>query len=145
MATKAKRNTKITAAKSSTKGAGKSGFKPTITGGIPEGFTMPASANTPFHDFTINPVLQGSRIAVREVARKKVKEGEKKTMQIMTVRNTKGELVAVSDSYALLGIFAESKNGAEIYIRHDGQKKIAGGHKVNLFTTAYKNPAAGKK
>lgn len=118
--------------------AKKSNLQPFTSGDIPEGFTMPASAQVPNWDFDKKKILQGVIVNVKTITKKKPRKGESKTTRLMIVREEGGNLLQVWESAALHGLFDETKKGYAVWIRFDGLgEKIKGRMPMKLFTTAY--------
>lgn len=117
---------------------GTKALQPSMDDSIPEGFTMPASANVPNWDFEKKKVLQGDLVNIKIITKKKVRKGESKTTRLMVVREENGNLLQVWESATLKGLFEEAKKGNQLYIRFDGHgEKVKGRMPMKLFTTAY--------
>lgn len=103
---------------------------------LPPGFKVVAQKGFgTVHDFEAQKVLTGKVLEVRDIP----KGGKiKKDTRIMTVQTSDG-LRSVWEKAALRELFDTVKKGKEIYIRHDGTKKIPGQKSpMNLFTVAMK-------
>lgn len=122
--------------KTAVKPSKKSMVPDTSQGDIPEGFTMPATAQVPNWDFEKKKVLRGVLVNIKVV--KTPKNKNKKTSQLMVVREESGNLLQVWESAALEGLFSEVKKGYSVFIRFDGYgEKVKGRNPMKLFTTAY--------
>jgi len=117
----------------------KTNLQPSVSDAIPDGYTMPASAQVPNWDFEKKKTLVGDLVSIKIVTKKKVRKGEKKTTRLMIVREENGNLLQVWESKALEGLFDEAKKGRGLYLRFDGYaKKEKGRMPMKLFTTAFK-------
>jgi len=113
-------------------------LQPSVDDSIPEGFTMPASAQVPNWDYEKKKVLQGDLVSVKTITKKKPRKGESKTTRLMIVREQSGNLLQVWESASLHGLFDEVKKGNSLYIRFDGYgEKIKGRMPMKMFTAAY--------
>ena len=113
-------------------------LQPSVDDSIPEGFTMPASAQVPNWDYEKKKVLQGDLVSVKVITKKKPRKGESKTTRLMIVREESGNLLQVWESASLHGLFDEVKKGNSLYIRFDGYgEKIKGRMPMKMFTAAY--------
>lgn len=123
---------------------------PKVNHGIPEGFTMPASAQIPTWDFEKNSTIQGEVVSIREVVTKP-RKGEKKggKTRIMAIKTESGSLFAVWESAALRSLFDEVAIGGQVFIRFEGTRSFVpkgGGakQKIKEYTAAYDNSDAPK-
>lgn len=113
---------------------------------MPEGFTLPASANVPNWEMEKKPVLAGTLIAVKEVKLKKPQNG-KKTTRVATIRDGEsGSLVQVWESGWLHGFFDEVQEGAEVHLIFRGfGEKQKGKNPARIIEAGFINPEGGKR
>jgi len=107
---------------------------------IPSGFTVtPAEGGFGSnHNFEIEPLLVGKCVRIETISIYD-EEKEKKVKRLkMTVQKADGSEAAVWESFMLSGLFKRKPLKRQIYIRYEGQRKMKGKKRLNIFSCGVK-------
>lgn len=90
------------------------------------------------HNFDADPLLIGKCQKIETVKVMDEEKGKKVSRLVMTVKRDDGSLVNVWESFMLSGLFKRKPIGKQIFIRHEGQRKLKGKKRMNLFSCGVK-------
>ena len=102
--------------------------------GLPEGYTA-IGGFTPFwQPKKAGDTLEGVFGERREIAKKKVRKGEKKTQTIATITQDDGTAFSIGESAMLRPLFENASDGDRVYIEFQGMgKKKPGQNAPRLY------------